>query len=394
MSILQGKKIILGLTGSIAAYKSVFLLRLLQKAGAEVRVCTTPSVSEFVGELTLSGLTGEKVFSGIWEENWSEHVEWGNWADLFIVAPLTANTLAKMAHGLCDNALTAVYLAARCPVMVAPAMDVDMYRHPRTQANIKILSQDGVQVLPTGSGYLASGLQGPGRMMEPEEILTQVEQFFGPQPLQGKKVLISAGPTREAIDPVRFISNRSTGKMGYALAEEAQALGAEVVLVSGPTSLAPPAGVNLLAVESAQQMFEAVVGEQPTDIVIMAAAVADYTPAEVADEKIKKKEGDMAIPLQRTQDILRYLGGKKPAGQILVGFAMETQHELENAQKKLEAKNLDFVVLNSLREKGAGFGHNTNKITLLSKQHPPQTFDLKSKREVAKDIFSGILTLI
>lgn len=380
------------MTGSIAAYKAVYLLRLLKKAGADVRVVTTASVDEFVGELTFSSLSGHSVFSGLWEEEWSQHVELGTWADLMVVAPATAHTLAKFAHGLCDNALTAVYLAARCPVMVAPAMDVDMFLHPRTAANLQQLSQDGVEVLPSGTGFLASGLEGPGRLLEPEEIFAHIQQRLLDRPLRGKKVLITAGPTREAIDPVRFLSNHSSGKMGYALAEVAAQLGAEVVLVSGPTSLSTPSQVQKVKVVSAQEMYEAVHEcVDRMDIVIMAAAVSDYTPEEVATEKMKKKEGDMAIALKRTKDILKSVGKIKKPDQTLVGFAMETQNELENAKNKLVSKNLDFVVLNSLRDPGAGFGHETNKVSILDRQGGIAQFPLKPKKEVAKDIFQKIV---
>ncbi|MEL6589998.1 MAG: bifunctional phosphopantothenoylcysteine decarboxylase/phosphopantothenate--cysteine ligase CoaBC [Bacteroidota bacterium] len=389
---LKGKRIILALSGSIAAYKAVYLLRLLKKAEAVVKVVTTPSVDHFVGELTLSSLSGHKVFSGLWNENWSEHVSLGTWADLMIVAPATANTLAKMSLGLCDNALTAVYLAARCPVMVAPAMDADMMIHPRTQANLERLREDGVEVLPTGTGFLASGLEGPGRLLEPEDIFQRIEaRFANASLLAGKRVLVSAGPTREAIDPVRFISNHSSGKMGYALARTAQAFGADVTLVSGPVSLSPPEGVNLIQIQSAAEMLAAIKERSAKqDVIVMAAAVADYTPAEVADEKMKKKEGDMAIPLRRTVDILRNLGEKKQAGQVLVGFAMETQNELENARKKLASKNLDFIVLNSLREAGAGFGHDTNRVSLIHREKEVQELPLMSKEDVAKHIWQEV----
>lgn len=394
--MLAQAKIILGVSGSIAAYKAVYLLRLLKKSGADVRVVTSPSVSEFVGELTFSSLSGHPVFSGLWEEEWSQHVELGVWADLMIVAPATAHTLAKFAHGLCDNALTAVYLAAKCPVMVAPAMDVDMFLHPRTQANLNILAADGVQVLPTGTGFLASGLEGPGRLLEPDDIYDQiVKHLTADLPLNGKRILISAGPTQEAIDPVRFLSNRSSGKMGYALAEVAAQMGAEVILVSGPTALTAPAQVQKISVRSAQDMYEAVhAHREDMDVVIMAAAVADYTPTEVADHKLKKKEGDLSIALKRTKDILNSLGQDKRDGQILVGFAMETNNELENAQKKLVSKNLDFVVLNSLRDSGAGFGHETNKITILDRSGEHESFPLKSKREVARDILDKVAKVI
>jgi phosphopantothenoylcysteine decarboxylase/phosphopantothenate--cysteine ligase len=392
--MLSGKKIILGISGSIAAYKSVYLLRLLKKAGAEVRVVCTPSVDHFVGELSFSSLSGRQVFQDLWDENWSAHVEIGTWADLMIVAPATANTLAKMAHGLCDNALLAVYLAARCPLMIAPAMDADMYIHPATQTNLKTLEGFGYQILPPGTGFLASGLEGPGRLMEPEEIFARVEAHFVPGPLQGKKVLITAGPTQEAIDPVRFISNHSTGKMGYALAAEARSLGAEVTLVSGPTHLPPPAEVATLQVKSAQEMYQAVMEQvADQDIIVMSAAVGDYRPAEVADQKIKKKEGDMAIRLTRTPDILKAVGEQKKPHQLLVGFALETHNEKENAWAKLKRKHLDLIVLNSLRTPGAGFAHDTNQITLLDKAGGEKQFPLKAKTQVAKDIFQQILQI-
>jgi phosphopantothenoylcysteine decarboxylase/phosphopantothenate--cysteine ligase len=393
--MLKNKKIILGVCGSIAAYKAVFLLRLLKKAGAKVKIVTTPAVSHFVGKLTFSSLSGEEVFEGLWNENWSEHVELGTWADLMIVAPATANTMAKMAHGLCDNALTAVFLAARCPVMIAPAMDADMMVHPRTQKNLEILSEDGHIVLPTGEGFLASGLHGPGRLLEPEEIFEKVESFFSVGPLNGKKLMITAGPTREAIDPVRYISNHSSGKMGYALANEAAALGAEVTLVSGPTSLSPPEGVNFVPVISSEEMFHATREIAPQqDIMIMAAAVSDYTPSEVAEQKIKKKTDNMSIALKKTTDILKYVGQHKSPEQLLVGFALETEHEKDNAKKKLLGKNLDFIVLNSLRDKGAGFSHDTNKITIMDRNGETKEFPLKSKHLVAKDILDKVISLL
>jgi phosphopantothenoylcysteine decarboxylase/phosphopantothenate--cysteine ligase len=388
---LSGKKIVLGVTGSIAAYKAVLLLRLFKKEGADVRVVTTPAVDNFVGELSFSALSGHEVFGDLWNENWSEHVSLGNWADIMVIAPATANTLGKMAHGLCDNALLAVNLAARCPVMVAPAMDADMFIHPRTLANLEILKQDGVIVLPTGSGYLASGLEGPGRLLEPEAILERVVDQLQEKPLLGRKILVSAGPTREAIDPVRFISNRSTGKMGYALAEVARDMGGEVILVSGPTKLNSLSGLEQIAVTSAGEMFEVIKERAPEqDVIIMAAAVADYTPRTVAEQKIKKKDGDMAIPLKRTTDILRYLGEHKPKKQQLVGFAMETENELDNAKKKLVAKNLDFVVLNSLNEAGAGFGHDTNRVTILQRNGDTEALPLMSKKDVAREILSKL----
>ncbi|MDX2249793.1 MAG: bifunctional phosphopantothenoylcysteine decarboxylase/phosphopantothenate--cysteine ligase CoaBC [Bacteroidia bacterium] len=393
--MLEDKKIILGVSGSIAAYKAVYLLRLLKKAGASVKVVTTPAVSEFVGELTFGSLSGEKVFSGLWESNWSEHVSLGTWADLMVVAPATANTLAKFAHGLCDNALTAVYLAARCPVIIAPAMDADMMIHPRTTHNIQTLKADGCKVLPTGTGFLASGLEGPGRLLEPDEIFESIQAFFSDKPLKGKKLMITAGPTREAIDPVRYISNHSSGKMGYALAEVARDMGASVTLITGPTAIIPPEGIAVTRVESAEDMFAAVkkVAEKQ-DVLIMSAAVADYSPATVADQKIKKMGEDMTIKLRKTTDILKYLGSTKTSDQLLVGFALETNDALENARKKLTGKNLDFVVLNSLADPGAGFSHDTNKITLLDRQGQIEDFPLKSKLMVARDILGKVISLL
>lgn len=393
--MLKGKKIILAVTGSIAAYKAVYLLRLLKKAEAEVQVVTTPSVSHFIGELSFSSLSGREVFSGLWNENWSAHVEIGTWADLMIVAPATANTLAKMAHGLCDNALLAVYLAARCPVLISPAMDADMYIHPSTAANLKTLSSYGNHVLPTGTGFLASGLEGPGRLLEPDEIFEEAVSLLQEGPLQGKKVLITAGPTQEAIDPVRFISNHSTGKMGYALATTAQKLGAEVTLVSGPTSLPDPPQVNCLRVKSAQQMYDAVHAHRDQqDIMIMSAAVGDYRPAEVAREKIKKQGDEMVLTLVRTQDILSSVGAVKRKDQILVGFALETENEEENALGKLRKKNLDLIVLNSLKDKGAGFAHDTNQVSLIDKKEQIERYPLKDKSQVAADIFQKILQIL
>ena len=393
--VLNNKNIILGVTASIAAYKAVYLLRLLKKSGANVRVVSSPAVSHFIGELSWGSLSGEQVFSGLWSENWSEHVALGTWADLMIVAPATANTMAKFANGLCDNALTAVYLAARCPVLIAPAMDADMYLHPSLNRNIQQLTTDGVQVLPTTVGFLASGLEGPGRMMEPDEILRAAEGYFDSKPLSGKKMMITAGPTREAIDPVRYISNHSSGKMGYAIAETAASMGAEVSLISGPTALADPPHLQIKRVVSSKDMFEAVqriAAEQ--DILIMSAAVSDYSPTTMADQKIKKSEEEMSISLKKTKDILKYLGQKKQEGQLLVGFALETNDEISHAKTKLEKKNLDFIVLNSLRDKGAGFAHDTNKITILDRWGNIQAYELKSKKEVAKDIMNKIVDIL
>lgn len=389
--MLKNKKIIVGVTGSIAAYKTAFLVRLLKKAGADVRVVTTDGARKFVSDLTFSNLSQHEVFSDLWGGEWSEHVHLGLWADLMVVAPATANTLAKMATGQCDNALLAVYLSAKCPVWVAPAMDADMYQHPATQKNLRALRENGVHIIEAEEGFLASGIEGPGRMAEPENIMAALRDAFEPGPLTGKNVLISAGPTRESIDPVRFVSNRSTGTMGWLLAATAKSMGAHTTLVSGPVSPTVDFDGELVRVESAEEMYQAVTSRsESADIIIMAAAVADYTPQETADHKIKKKDGDLTIAMKRTKDILKELGQKKKKGQILVGFALETNDELENAKGKLERKNLDFIVLNSLRDKGAGFGKDTNKITILDKTGRDFRYPLKSKAEVALDILSKI----
>lgn len=391
--MLNGKKIIVAVTGSIAAYKAAFLVRLLKKQRAEVRVILTEGARKFVSDLTFSNLSQQSVFSDLWGGEWSEHVHLGLWADLMIVAPATANTLAKMAHGQCDNALLAVYLSARCPVMVAPAMDADMYQHPATQSNLAILARNGVHIIPSEEGFLASGLEGAGRMAEPETIMELVEDAFGPKPLAGKKVLVTAGPTVEPLDPVRYLTNRSTGTMGWLIAKTAMDMGAEVVLVSGPVEPKVDFGGDLVRVESAQDMLDAVLERSANmDLIIMSAAVADYTPAAYSDQKIKKKDGDLSIPLKRTQDILKTLGEQKPAHQILVGFALETDNEFEHALGKMQRKNLDYIVLNSLRDKGAGFGGDTNKITLIDKSGRDFRYPLKSKAEVAMDILLKIAT--
>lgn len=389
---LKGKKIILGVTGGIAAYKSVTLLRLLTKAGAEVQVVTTESVSRFVGELTFSTLSKRPVFSGLWSEQWSAHVEIGMWADLMVVAPTTANTIAKFAHGLCDNALTAVYLAAKCPVMIAPAMDVDMMLHPRTQANLRLLEEVGNAVLPSGDGWLASGLHGKGRMLEPEEIFEHVEAALHPKFLAGKNILITAGPTQEALDPVRYVSNHSTGKMGYAIAHKARNYGAHVTLVTGPTALTPPQGIVVERVTSAGDMLQATRRHLPkADVLIMAAAIADYRAAEIAEQKIKKTGETLTLELVKTADVLRTLAPEKRPGQLWVGFALETQNERTNALDKLARKNLDMIVLNSLNDPGAGFAHDTNKITILKPGGTELTFPLKNKQDVAADILNEVI---
>lgn len=393
--MLRGKKILLGVCGSIAAYKSAQLIRLFIKEGAEVRVVMTPSAFSFITPLTLATLSKNPVLTEFErsEGQWNNHVELGLWADLMLVAPATANTLAKMANGTCDNLLLATYLSARCPVWIAPAMDLDMYAHPATQRNLHSLIQDGVNVLDAEEGELASGLEGKGRMAEPENIIDALKKKLSLDlPLKGKKLLITAGPTREALDPVRFISNHSTGKMGYRIAELARSLGAEVTLVSGPVSLSPPAGVKTLQVSSAAEMYEAVNASfSEHDLIVFAAAVADYTPAQVADKKIKKNSEQFDLVLSKTKDIAAEMGKRKKAGQYIVGFALETDQELANAQSKLERKNFDLIVLNSLRDPGAGFGHDTNKITILRKDTKTFSFELKDKTEVASDILNCLI---
>lgn len=401
MSVLSGKKIVLGITAGIAAYKTTYLVRLFVKAGAEVKVVMTPSAKEFVTPLTLSTLSKNEVHSSFKNEEddnaqWNNHVELALWADLFVIAPATANTLSKMAHGTCDNLLLAVYLSAKCPVYYAPAMDLDMYQHPSTKATFKKLDSFGNIQIPATHGELASGLIGQGRMAEPEDILAFIETEIAKNlPLRGKKIVITAGPTYEAIDPVRFIGNHSSGKMGYAIADEAANLGAEVILVSGPSHVAlKNSFVNKISVTSAKEMYVAVHEHFNTcDVAILSAAVADYRPATVASEKIKKKEGELTLQLEKTEDILASIGQLK-TNQFLVGFALETQNELENAKSKLEKKNLDLIVLNSLKDKGAGFKGDTNKVTFITKDNKVVPFSVKPKTEVAKDILQYILQQI
>ncbi len=398
--MLKGKHILVGISGSIAAYKSAFLVRLLIKAGAEVQVVMTESACEFITPLTLSTLSKKPVYTSFYKTDngeWNNHVDLALWADYMLIAPASANTMAKMAGGICDNLLMAVYLSAKCPVLFAPAMDLDMYRHPATRDNIDRLLSFGNKQIAPGNGELASGLWGEGRMAEPEEIIAFLEQEIAQHAsLAGRKILITAGPTYESIDPVRFIGNHSSGRMGYLLAEECAARGAEVQLVSGPTHLSVNhPRIHLSRVQSAGEMYErAVALFEQTDIAIMSAAVADYTPVHAEKEKIKKKEPTLVLELQKTKDIAAELGRIKKASQILVGFALETEHELANAQAKLESKNADLVVLNSLKDEGAGFGGDTNKITILSKHEAPVTFPLKSKKEVAKDIIDQLSNLI
>lgn len=394
MNYLSGKHIILGISGGIAAYKSVMLLRLLVKAGAEVQVIITPNGKEFITPVTLSSLSGRPVISEFFSANtgeWHSHVDLGLWADVMVVAPATASTLAKMATGVADNMLITTYLSAKAPVFVAPTMDLDMMAHPSTCRNLATLRNDGVRIIEPATGELASHLTGRGRMEEPEKIAEALNAFFAPQTLAGKRVLITAGPTYERIDPVRFIGNFSTGKMGYAIAREAARRGAAVTLVSGPTALQDPAGVEVVHVESARQMLEACEGRfANTDIAIMAAAVADYAPRHFAKHKIKREhDGIDAIELVKNPDIAATLGAVKKKGQVLVGFALETDNGEANAREKLARKNLDMIVLNSLSDKGAGFGTDTNKVTVITpwKAIP---FDLKSKDGVAIDILDAI----
>ena len=395
--MLNGKKILLGITGSIAAYKIPILVRLLIKAGAEVKVVMTPAAADFVSPLVLATLSRGKVLVDLFDgDSWANHVQLGRWADAMLIAPLSCNTLSKMATGLCDNLLMATYLSATCPVVAAPAMDEDMWHHPTTRHNLQTIQSHGCKVIPVAYGELASGLVGDGRMAEPETIVQFLSNHFqSALSLKGKKVLITAGPTYEAIDPVRFISNHSTGKMGYALAAECVKRGAAVTLVSGPVQLKPIAGVQLIPVTSARQMYEACMPYADSyDIAIMAAAVADYTPAHMAVSKIKKTDTPLQLELTKTTDILASLGEKKKKGQVLVGFALETDNEKENALKKLHRKNADLIVLNSLQNEGAGFGHDTNKVTLFSKNGEAREFDTKAKEEVARDIVNTIIEML
>ncbi|WP_407557672.1 bifunctional phosphopantothenoylcysteine decarboxylase/phosphopantothenate--cysteine ligase CoaBC [Winogradskyella sp. 4-2091] len=398
MSILKDKNILLGITAGIAAYKSANLVRLFIKAGANVKVVMTPASKDFITPLTLSTLSKNPVYSSFTEDGddsqvWNNHVDLGLWADLLIIAPATANTMAKMANGVCDNILLATYLSAKCPVYFAPAMDLDMYKHETTKASFEKLISFGNKLIPAGTGELASGLVGEGRMAEPEDIFNYIEKDILDQlPLKGKRVLITAGPTYEAIDPVRFIGNHSSGKMGFAIANAAAGLGAEVILVTGPTH--QKTGNNFVTVNpvtSADEMYNEVHKHyKETDIAILSAAVADYRPKNVASQKIKKKEFTFTIELEKTKDILKSLGEIK-SHQFLVGFALETNNALEHAKGKLKSKNLDLIVLNSLQDKGAGFGVSTNKVTFITSTNEIIENDLKSKREVAQDLMELIL---
>ena len=398
--MLNGKKIIVGVTGSIAAYKAAYLVRLLVQSGAEVKVVLTKGALEFITPLTFSTLSKHPVHSDFTENKdkgeWVNHVELALWADMMIIAPLSANTLSKMAHGQCDSFFMAVYMSTRCPIMVAPAMDHDMFLHGATQANMKKLEEFGHKVIAPEDGELASGLIGKGRMAEPEKILNAViDHFGGSQPLGGRRVLVTAGPTYERIDPVRFIGNFSSGKMGFALAEELANQGAQVVLVTGPVHLnVTHPMVQRINVMSAREMLDACVAEFTNcDAAVLSAAVADYKPSQVADQKVKKQEEQWQLAMTRTPDIAATLGAMKKTSQRLIGFALETESEIEHAKGKLERKNMDMIVLNSLRDEGAGFATDTNKITLIWPNNKTREFGLKPKSAVAADIVAGIVDL-
>ncbi len=425
---LAGRRLLLGVTGSIAAYKAALLVRLFKKAGAEVQVLMTPDAARFIPPLTLGTLSEREVLTEVFPENeagsWTKHVTLGEWADLFVVAPATAQTVAKLAHGFCDTMLTATALSARCPLLVCPAMDLEMYRHPATEANLRRLEEIGYAVLPAARGALASGLVGQGRMPEPEAVLERVVAMLdqgeeaasgreeveegepsyihtptyaysgATQPLAGKRVLVTAGPTRERIDPVRMLTNPSTGTMGYALAEAAARRGAEVTLVSGPVALETPSGVRRIDVESAEEMHAAVQEHAGADFVFAAAAVADYAPVEPSDAKLKKEDaGALTLRLRRTPDLLKSLGEKKRPGQVLVGFALETDDGEANARRKLEAKNLDWIALNSPMEQGAGFGAGTNRLTLIRRDGEAERLPLLSKKAAAERLLDRVLAL-
>ena len=395
--MLKGKKILLGVTGSIAAYKSAILIRLLVKVGAEVKVIMTEAAKNFVTPLSLSTLSKNTVISDLANnDSWNNHVLLGRWADIMLIAPLSCNTLSKMANGNCDNLLMAVYLSAICPVAAAPAMDEDMWKHGTTKNNLLKLHMSGVYMLPVENGELASGLTGEGRMSEPEAIFQWLNEFFKTNlELKGKKVLVSAGPTYEPIDPVRFIGNHSTGKMGVAVAEEMNRRGARVTLILGPSNIIVASAIDTIRVRTAEEMF--IVCDNnfaSSDITVMTAAIADYTPVDVATEKIKKSELVLELKLTKTRDILSSLGEKKKEGQILVGFALETTNERENALKKLKTKNADLIILNSLNDEGSGFGYDTNKITIFDKQGNEFQFENKPKKDVAIDIVNCIINLL
>ena len=391
--MLKGKKIVLGITGSIAAYKACYIIRGLVKAGAEVQVVITPAGKEFITPITLSTLTQKPVVSEFFSQRdgtWNSHVKLGLWADAMLIAPCTASTLGKMANGIADNMLVTTYLSMKAPVFIAPAMDLDMYQHPTTQANMDRLRSFGNQIIEPQSGFLASGLEGKGRMEEPENIVAYLDNYFEEKDLQGKRIMITAGPTYEKIDPVRFIGNYSSGKMGFALAEVCARRGAEVTLIAGPVSMSCSANIHRIDVESCEEMYQAATTHFANmDAAILCAAVADFRPENVATEKIKREKDDLVIRLKPTHDIAAQLGQMKKQGQLLVGFALETNDEEANAQKKLQKKNLDFIVLNSLQRKGTCFQSDDNQISILS-ANGQVDFDKKPKTEVAKDIVNEL----
>ena len=397
--MLRNKHIVLGITGSIAAYKACLIIRGLIKQGAEVQVVITPAGREFITPITLSTLTQKPVICDFFNHQdgtWNSHVDLGLWADAMLIAPATASTIGKMAHGVADNMLITTYLSMKAPVFIAPAMDLDMYAHPSTQENLQLLSKRGNHIIEPGTGFLASKLEGKGRMQEPEEIVRTLDEYFSQsQELKGKRVLITAGPTYEKIDPVRFIGNYSSGKMGFALAEECARRGAEVELVSGPVSLQiHHPSVHRTNVESAQEMFHAATERfTQADIAILCAAVADFTPTQVAGTKIKREGEELVLHLSPTHDIAQCLGKMKRDGQIMIGFALETNDEEAHAKDKLKRKNLDFIVMNSLQDKGAGFRHDTNKVTIIDAQGKTE-YPLKNKKEVAEDVVNRICTLL
>lgn len=393
--MLSGKRIILGVTGGIAAYKAVFLLREFQKAGAEVRVTMTPSATRFVGSETFASLSGHDVAIEIFPEEagateWTRHINWGEWADLFVIAPCTGNTLAKIANGISDNMLTATVLAARSPILICPTMDGEMYESPSVSQNLKIVQDFGYHILEPESGFLASGLEGKGRLPEMESILETASSIIGSikGPLEGKKVVVTAGPTREFIDPVRFISNPSSGKMGFAMARAAKRLGAEVTLIHGPVSIPVPDDILTKAIISANDLFEAVKKEADSDVIIMAAAVSDFTPSETHSHKVKKENGESEVKLTNTTDVLAWLGSRKPSQQTLIGFAMETENLIENATSKLTKKNADWIIANSLTQEGAGFQSDTNHVHVLGLDENKE-FE-GTKEEIAERVLNFI----
>ncbi len=390
---LKGKKILLAVSGSIAVYKSLILTRLLIKNGAEVKVIMTPASTDFVSPLSFSTLSKNQVFSDVSSgDSWNNHVELGLWADLMIVAPVTATTMAKMVNGIADNMVIACYLSAKCPVLFAPAMDLDMWKHPSTKSNLTKLQSYGNHYIQVGNGELASGLEGEGRMAEPEAILKEIVYFLDiKQDLKGKNAIVTAGPTYEDMDPVRYIGNRSTGKMGIAIAEELAKRGASVSLILGPSQIKTTSAYETIRVRSAQEMYEEVKDlHQESDIVIFAAAVADYRPSNISDQKIKKKDDDLAIKLERTVDIAKTLGAEKKK-QIHIGFALETENGEVNAKKKLDKKNFDYIVLNTLADEGAGFGHDTNKISIYNSKGLIEAYSLTTKKKAAKNIIDTLL---